>query len=72
MTCWRIISYWTYKNKWYEFIITNITESSEDKKITYIAQDAYITELSRKGFNIELSTDLENNQGTIFYLTDKQ
>lgn len=60
-----------WKNKWYEFVITNITESSEDKKITYIAQDAYITELSRKGFNIELSTDLENNQGTIFYLTDK-
>lgn len=59
-----------WKNKWYEFIITNIIEDSENKKITYTAQDAYIIELSRKGFNIELSTDLENNQGTITQLTN--
>ena len=60
-----------WKNKWYEFIITNIVESSEDKKITYVAQDASITELSRKGFNIEFSTDMKNNQGTIFQLTNQ-
>ena len=60
-----------WKDKWYEFIITNIVESSENKKITYVAQDATILDLSRKGFNIELSTDLENNQGTIFQLTEQ-
>lgn len=58
-----------WKDKWYEFIITNIIEDSDNKKITYTAQDAYITELSRRGFNIELSTDVGENQGTIFQLT---
>lgn len=60
-----------WKNKWYEFIITNIIESSEERKITYTAQDAYITELSRKGFSINLNTESENNQGSIFYLTNQ-
>lgn len=60
-----------WKNRWYEFIITNIIEDSDEKKITYTAQDAYITELSRRGFNIELSTKKENSQGTIFELTNR-
>lgn len=60
-----------WKNRWYEFIITNIVEDSDNRKISYTAQDAYITELSRRGFNIELSTEQENNQGTIFELTKR-
>lgn len=60
-----------WKNKWYEFIITNIIEDSDGKKITYTAQDAYIIELSRRGFNIELSIEQENSQGTIFELTNQ-
>ena len=58
-------------NKWYNFIITNIEENSEEKKISYTAQDTFITELSKIGFNVELSTELENNQGTIFELGNK-
>ena len=60
-----------WKNKWYEFSITNIVEDSETKKISYTAKDSFITELSKKGFNIELSTELENNQGTIIELGKK-
>ena len=60
-----------WKNKWYEFIVKSIIEDSENNKNTYIAEDAFITELSRKGFDIELSTELENNQGTIIELENK-
>ena len=60
-----------WKNKWYEFIVKNIVEDSENNKNTYIAEDAFILELSRKGFNIELNTDLENNQGTLIELEKK-
>lgn len=60
-----------WKNKWYEFIIKNIVEDSEQNKNTYIAEDAFITELSRKGFNIELGTETENGQGTLIELEEK-
>ena len=60
-----------WKNKWYEFVVKNIIEESENNKNTYTAEDAFICELSRKGFNIELSTDLENNQGTLIDLEKK-
>ena len=57
-----------WKNKWYEFIVKNIDENSENNQNTYTAEDAFICELSRRGFDIELSTDLENNQGTLIQL----
>lgn len=57
-----------WKNKWYEFIVKNIVEDSENNQNTYTAEDAFICELSRRGFDIELSTDLENNQGTLIEL----
>lgn len=60
-----------WKNKWYEFIVKNILEDSEHNRNTYTAEDAFITELSRKGFNIELSTELENNQGTLIELEER-
>lgn len=57
-----------WKEKWYEFVIKSISEVTENKKITYVAEDAFITELSKRGFEVELSTELENNQGTIYDL----
>lgn len=60
-----------WKEKWYEFIVKNISEDSENHKNTYVAEDAFISELSRKGFNIELSTDVSGNSGTIIELEDK-
>ena len=69
LTNGRIIKLF-WKNKWYEFAITNIVENSEEKKITYTTNDNFIDELSKRGFDVELSTELENNQGTIFELSD--
>lgn len=60
-----------WKDKWYEFIVKTVEEDSKTKSYHYTATDAFIEELSRKGFNIELSTDLENNQGTIIELENK-
>lgn len=57
-----------WKNKWYDFLIKNCQENSEDKSITYTCTDLFINELSKNGFNIELSDDLGNNQGSIIEL----
>lgn len=64
----RLKLYW--KNNWYEFNIKSIVEDSNNKKVTYVAEDAFIKELSKRGFNVELSTELENNQGSAFDLGD--
>lgn len=61
--------YW--KDKWYEFLVKTIVEDSENKKVSYTAEDAFIIELSKRGFGVELSTELENNQGTIVELGNK-
>lgn len=60
-----------YKGEWYDFLIKDIDENSEKNLITYTAQDLYITELSKTGFEIELDEELENNQGTAEYLGQK-
>ena len=49
---------------WYDFIIKECTESSEDYEWSYTAEDAFVLELSKNGYNIELSQDLKNNQGS--------
>ena len=54
--------------KWYDFVIKNIQENSENKTFSYTAKDLFINELSKSGFDIELDTKLENNQGTIWQL----
>ena len=54
--------------KWYDFVIKNIQENSETKVFDYTAKDLFINELSKSGFDIELNTELENNQGTIWEL----
>ncbi len=51
--------------KWYDFVIKNIQENSENYTFTYTAKNIYINELSKTGFNLEFDTELENNQGTI-------
>ena len=63
-----------YKNdeiQWLDFLIKNITENSSDYSYTYTATDLFINELSKSGFNLEFSTELENNQGTISELGGK-
>ena len=53
-----------YEDEWYEFIIKDHTESSEEYTWTYTCTDAFVLELSKSGYNIEFSTDLDNNHGT--------
>jgi hypothetical protein len=47
--------------KWYDFVIKNIQENSENKTFSYTAKDLFINELSKSGFDIELDAKLENN-----------
>lgn len=54
-----------YKNEWYDLIIKQIEEDKTNYTFTYTAIDSYINELSKTGFNLEFSTELENNMGTI-------
>lgn len=60
-----------YKGKWYDLVIKNRTESSNQKMYTYTAKSLHIHELSKNGFDLEFNTELFNNQGTIFYLGKK-
>lgn len=59
-----------YDGEWYDFVIKSIQENSENKTFTYTAKDLFINELSKNGFNLQLDTELENNQGTITELAE--
>lgn len=51
--------------KWYDLVIKNIVENSANKGFEYTAKDMFINELSKSGFDLEFSAELENNTGTI-------
>lgn len=65
----RKIKLW-YDGKWYDFIIKNCEENSEENTFTYECTDLWINELSKTGYNVELAQELSNNQGTILELAD--
>lgn len=58
-----------YDDEWYEFIIKEHTESTEDNEWTYTCMDAFVLELSKTGYNITFDVELNNNQGTAEELT---
>ena len=60
-----------YDGQWYEFIIKDHSESSEDFTWTYTCTDAFVYELSKIGYNIEFDNELNNNQGTAKELAQK-
>ena len=60
-----------WKDKWYDFIIKSIKEDQVNHLFTYNCEDAFITELSRNGFNLTFATELENNIGTARELVEK-
>lgn len=53
-----------YGGEWYEFIVKDHTEGSEDYTWTYTCTDAYVLELSKNGYNLTFDVELNNNQGT--------
>ena len=60
-----------YDGQWYEFIVKDHTEASEEYTWSYTCTDAFVLELSKNGYNLEFSADLNNNQGTAFELAEK-
>ena len=56
--------------KWYDFLIKNIEEESNEKILSYTCKDLSASLLSKQGFSTEFSSELYNNQGTIKELTD--
>lgn len=60
-----------WKNKWYDFVIKNISEDTSSRKNTYTCQDLYINELSKNGFNLTFDSELGNNEGTVQELVEK-
>ena len=60
-----------WQNKWYDFLIKQIKEDSAQHVFSYSCEDAYITELSRTGFELTFATELENNIGTAAELVEK-
>ena len=60
-----------YEDEWYDFIIKEIEENSEEYAWTYTAQDAFVLELSKNGYNITFSNELNNNLGTAQQLAER-
>ena len=59
-----------WKDKWYDLVIKSIVENSADNSIVYTCQDLFIDELSRNGYNLEFTSDLQNNTGTLEELSE--
>lgn len=60
-----------YDDKWYDFVVKNIKENSENNTFTYTCKDLHINELSKNGYDVTLDLELENNQGTIIELGER-
>ena len=60
-----------YDGEWYEFIIKEHSESSDGLEWTYTCTDAFVLELSKRGYNITFDTELNNNQGTARELAEE-
>ena len=56
--------------EWYDFLIKDVNESSEEHLYTYTANNFFINELSKIGYDVVLNTELENSTGTITDLAE--
>lgn len=60
-----------YDDQWYDFIIRNHVESTDGMTWSITAEDAFVLELSKNGYSVELNTDLNNNLGTAAELAEE-
>lgn len=60
-----------YDEKWYDFIIKDISENSATYLNTYSLEDALVQELSKNGFGVTLDAQLMNNMGTVQELAER-
>ena len=54
-----------YEDKWYDFIIKNVTETLDANLIQYVLEDALVQELAKNGFGVTLDEMLINNTGDV-------
>ena len=54
-----------YEDKWYNLVIKQIQENSQDYTFTYTCQDLYLNELAKNGYDLIFDTELLNNMGTV-------
>jgi hypothetical protein len=47
-----------YEDKWYDFIVKNIQETSTNFLYVYQLEDALVSELSKNGFGVILDSEL--------------
>lgn len=50
---------------WYDFKIVKVSENTKKYTFEYTCKDTFIDELSKNGYNLEFSTELMNNIGTV-------
>ena len=60
-----------YNDEWYDFIIKECNESSEEEVFDYVAKDIFVNELSKQGYNITFNQELNNNMGTVIELGEE-
>ena len=59
------------KEKWYDFVIKDIDEDSNTRKVSYTANDFFVNELSKNGYALTFDIDHRNNTGTARALAEK-
>ena len=59
------------RDKWYDFIIKNVNETSTTYLYQFDLEDAIVQELSKNGFGVTLDAQLNNNMGTADQLAEK-
>jgi hypothetical protein len=52
-----------YEDKWYDFVIKDIVETSTDYLYRYTLADALVQELAKNGFGVTFDSQLMNNTG---------
>lgn len=60
-----------WKGVWYDLVIKKIEEDTQKKSVVCTCEDLFITELSKNGYELEFSSELQNNSGTAFDLMNK-
>jgi hypothetical protein len=54
-----------YGDKWYDFLVKNVSQDSNNATYSFSASDLHITELSKNGYGLVMDTSLMNNSGTV-------
>ena len=60
-----------YEDRWYDFYIKNINETSIDYLYTYQLEEQLVLELSKNGYNVILDESENNNLGNVRTLAER-